>query len=98
MRAGAVTNVLMILLRVIVWIAAFVFGQWIAAATGWGPFIWPKFVLWRFLGALLAVVVLMVVLDRFLWAQHRPPGARMFWREFVDAIILGFFFGVAFAL
>jgi hypothetical protein len=93
MRSGLA--VVSLLVRLVAWLAALVFGSWIAAVAGWSGFIGARSLWWRVLGAGLAALFVMFIVDR-LWRNRPVPGTRFYVSEIVDAVILGFFFGVAF--
>lgn len=96
MRTAGLTALAM-LARLIAWLVAFFLGQWIAAVAGWGAFIGTGQLFWRLLGAILATLVVMFVVERF-WRNRPAPGSRFFVNEVIEAFIFGFFFGVAFAV
>lgn len=90
-------TVVSVIVRVIIVLAALFFGEWIAAAAGWGAFLGTGNLFWRLLGAILAAMAVIFIIDR-LWKNRPAPNSRFFVSEIVDAFILGFFFGVAFAV
>lgn len=109
MRTAGIT-VVAIAARIAIWIVALFFGGWIASLTGWGAIMNSHALLWRIIGAVAAIVVLMFLTDR-LWGRaaparffvrefsRRPRDAwRLLLRAFIDAFIIGFFFGVVFAV
>jgi hypothetical protein len=82
------------ILRIVVWLIAFLIGQWLAAQIHWAPVIGAQFAVWRLLVMVAAFIAIMVLLDK-LW---RPSAPSKKWtaREYVDAAIVGFFVGAAF--
>jgi hypothetical protein len=91
---SAVERALIWILRIAVWIVAFLLGQWLAAQIHWAPVISPQFWLWKLLAMVVVFVVIMLALDR-IW--KRETASKWTVREYVDAAIIGFFIGAVVA-
>lgn len=79
---------------IVAWILGFFLGQWILLVTGLAHAVGSIAMGWRVLALLAAYIVLMYIVDR-LWRASSER--RSVAREFVDALILGAFLGLAFA-
>lgn len=79
---------------IVAWILGFFVGQWILLQAGWSHAIGSVFVVWRILALIAAYIVLMFLIDR-VWKQPSATETRSVAREFVDALILGVFLGLA---
>ncbi len=81
---------------IVAWIVGFFLGQWIVLQTGWGHAIGSVFVVWRILTIIVVYVVLMLLIDA-IWKRPNATEPRSLAREFVDALIVGVFVGLAVA-